>query len=72
MSVFGEQDIICQYYIKQNQVNITCEGMLPDSNIFSEVHFESQREKKKHIQSFCNTHTYRTCPCAQGIERKYK
>lgn len=67
---FGDETIICPYYVKSDQNSITCEGLEDQSsnNSFRQW-FRWPKKKQKWKQGYCCSFDYEQCPISQMIEQ---
>lgn len=67
---YRQVDVKCPYYqFDDGKRRITCEGLLPDSNIANI--FRSKSDFETQINLFC-CQGYQTCEAFMALEQKYK
>lgn len=67
---YRQVDVKCPYYqFDDGKRRITCEGLLPDSNIANI--FRSKRDFDTQMNLFC-CQGYRKCEAFIALEQKYK
>lgn len=71
MSYYGEQDIICPYYVNQNKYALICEGILEEAYSLSMNRFGTVTKKKNHMDKYCCCYDYKKCPYAAVMEGIY-
>lgn len=71
MSYYGEQDIICPYYVNQNKYALICEGILEETYSFGMNRFNTVTKKKNHVDKYCCSYDFKKCPYAAIMENIY-
>ncbi|MCR5702997.1 MAG: hypothetical protein K6G85_00125 [Eubacterium sp.] len=67
MSVaYGEQEVICPYFVGENKQNILCEGICEGTRMMSS--FGRPSEKETYKMNFCNRYAYMDCPYAKILD----
>lgn len=65
----GDSDAICPFFRYHTQLNIVCEGAIPDTNV--RILFPDRESKTLHYNTFCcGRWTY--CEQAKKTEDKYE
>lgn len=65
---YGDEKILCPFYINENKASIKCEGI----NCFQEILvFESVSAKRRHMNKFCEN-KYSECHHYNRVNEKYK
>jgi ribosome-binding protein aMBF1 (putative translation factor) len=63
----GGAKTICPYYVKEADQSITCEGVIPGTNIM--MRFPGVAEKNTFQGKYCSKHDYLRCPQAAILEK---
>lgn len=69
MSTYGEQDIICPYYQKENKNQIQCEGLI-STEYYGGRQFDTPTQLKSFQKAHCKGN-YHTCEHAMELEKRH-
>lgn len=69
LSNYGDQDVKCPFYKKDEPKIIECEGIF---SICSNHHFKSNKLKQEHKEKYCNEYNYKNCPHYILVLAEYK
>ena len=68
MADYGSQEVKCPFYIKENENQIYCEGIITKKCI---QHFINAKKKRQHKSKCCNS-DYRQCRHFKTVEQMYE
>lgn len=68
MSTYGEQDIICPYYQKENKNQIQCEGLI-STEYYGGRQFDTPTQLKAFQKLYCKGN-YKNCEYALALEKR--
>ena len=67
-TAFEAVDVMCPYYVKSENCEISCEGM--EEGIHCRQVFENGKAKKQWMQHICNS-DYMACSYARMLEKHH-
>lgn len=71
MEYYGQQNIICPFFVNENKNNIICQGLTDTTK--SVNCFDAPTEKKKYKLNFCECFNYMDCPYYRILDQiKYQ
>lgn len=66
---YGSQDVLCPFYIGEEQNELRCEGGVTESAI---QFFKSISQKMQYKKTYCNSFNYKNCLYYIGLMSMYK